>query len=191
MERKPRGISIDGRDVSASPRWMQWNRVLDVLTPLASPQFLFEVEITSMRALTLDIGVAETTQSQNLSLDESYKANCREWYVDGAGRAVQKVRNRDKDEVSFAFGRRYGVGRVVGVYRAGPASASPWTAWTWGSPSRTCRAAAPSCASRRAACTDRGARRARRAGPDPDERRAAAGPLGRAPRRAAVRARVG
>ena len=119
VERKPRGISIDGRDVSASPRWMQWNRVLDVLTPLASPQFLFEVEITSMRALTLDIGVAETTQSQNLSLDESYKANCREWYVDGAGRAVQKVRNRDKDEVSFAFGRRYGVGRVVGVYRRG------------------------------------------------------------------------
>ena len=102
---------------------MQWNRVLDVLTPLASPQFLFEVEITSMRALTLDIGVAETTQSQNLSLDESYKANCREWYVDGAGRAVQKVRNRDKDEVSFAFGRRYRrAGASWACTGAGPAS---------------------------------------------------------------------
>lgn len=117
--RKPRGISVDGRDVSASPRWMQWNRVMDVLTPLASPQFLFEVEITSMRALTLDIGVAETTRALALSLDESYKVNCREWYVDGAGRAVKKLRNHDEDEVSFAFGRRYGVGRVVGVYRRG------------------------------------------------------------------------
>ena len=45
----PMGMRIEDGVVEATPRWMKWNRVLDMNVPLA-PQCLFEVEILRMKA---------------------------------------------------------------------------------------------------------------------------------------------
>mmetsp|Transcript_29344 Transcript_29344/g.88276 ORF Transcript_29344/g.88276 Transcript_29344/m.88276 type:complete len:503 (-) Transcript_29344:40-1548(-) len=101
----PMGMRIEDGVVEATPRWMKWNRVLDMNVPLA-PQCLFEVEILRMKALTLDVGLAAFVDGQTV-----------EWYVDGSGRAVHKARNEDSDRVAFAYGPRFGAGRRVGVFR--------------------------------------------------------------------------
>ena len=149
VERKPRGISIDGRDVSSVD-------ALDAVEPGARrahvaagvEQFLFEVEITSMRALTLDLAWRRR-RSHKTCRSTSHKANCREWYVDGAGRAVHEEPRQGR-----AILRTFGLVRGVAARRgratpAGPASGFRRTVWTWGSPRRTCRAPSSTCASRR------------------------------------------
>ena len=73
-------------------------RVVDVPVAL-SPYFMFRVRVRAMRSLTLEIGVAADAGGRT-----------KEWFVDGAGRAVVKIRGDHsvRSDVAFAYGHRFG-----------------------------------------------------------------------------------
>ena len=98
-----RGVAICGNSLVADPRWMSLGRVVYVPQAL-SPYFLFRVRIAAMRSLELHVGVAATVRGE-----------IREWFVDGAGRAVAKRRCDDGVDGAVAYGYRYGAGERVGL----------------------------------------------------------------------------
>ena len=106
-----RGVAIAGGVLAANPRWMSLGRVVDVPVAL-SPYFMFRVRVRAMRSLTLEIGVAADAGGRT-----------KEWFVDGAGRAVVKIRGDHsvRSDVAFAYGHRFGAGERVGLCLGGGA----------------------------------------------------------------------
>ena len=104
-----RGVAIAGGVLAANPRWMSLGRVVDVPVAL-SPYFMFRVRVRAMRSLTLEIGVAADAGGRT-----------KEWFVDGAGRAVVKIRGDHsvRSDVAFAYGHRFGAGERVGLCLGG------------------------------------------------------------------------
>ncbi|KAH8067041.1 hypothetical protein JL720_12551 [Aureococcus anophagefferens] len=103
------GVAIAGGVLAANPRWMSLGRVVDVPVAL-SPYFMFRVRVRAMRSLTLEIGVAADAGGRT-----------KEWFVDGAGRAVVKIRGDHsvRSDVAFAYGHRFGAGERVGLRLGG------------------------------------------------------------------------
>ena len=178
VERKPRGISIDGRDVSASRAGCSGTACSTCSRHWRRRSFCLRSRSRACGRWHLIWGGGD---------DASHKT-CR---------STSRTRRIVGNGTSTARGvpcRRCGTatrtgvlrlraalrrGRVVGVYRRGSGVGFPLDGVDLGVAFEDVpRNVHASCASRRAACTDRGdAVRLAAGRPDPDERRAAAGPL--------------